>query len=99
MDRAVTGPSETILVLNAGSSSLEFALYEKSDGLPLVLRGSDSSLNANPRLRIGHAAGWPGVKIDPDLNARGGPDINASASSVIPTDEERAVAEEAFRSG
>jgi len=41
-----------ILALNAGSSSLKFALYEKRESLPLLLKGSIASLNANPRLRL-----------------------------------------------
>lgn len=41
-----------ILALNAGSSSLKFALYERREGLPLLVKGSVASLNANPRLRL-----------------------------------------------
>lgn len=41
-----------ILVLNAGSSSLKFAMYERRESLPLILRGSVSSLSAHPRLRL-----------------------------------------------
>lgn len=49
-----------ILVLNAGSSSLKFALYEGREGLPLVLKGSVSSLQSSPRLRVSTSGGAPG---------------------------------------
>jgi acetate kinase len=42
----------TILVLNAGSSSLKFALYGGAAGLPLLLKGSISRLAHAPRLKI-----------------------------------------------
>ncbi|EHK52497.1 acetate kinase [Allomesorhizobium alhagi] len=47
-----------ILVLNAGSSSLKFAVFERREGLPLIFKGSVSSLRANPRLKLstGNAA-------------------------------------------
>jgi acetate kinase len=41
-----------VLVLNAGSSSLKFAVYEQRDGLPLIFKGSVSSLRTNPRLKL-----------------------------------------------
>ena len=41
-----------VLVLNAGSSSLKFAVYEQRDGLPLIFKGSVSSLHTNPRLKL-----------------------------------------------
>jgi len=41
-----------ILVLNAGSSSLKFAVYVHSAALPLLLRGSVSALNHAPRLTV-----------------------------------------------
>lgn len=48
----VPAPTPTILTLNAGSSSLKFALYEGRQNLPLVLRGTVSSLDENPHLKI-----------------------------------------------
>lgn len=40
-----------LLTLNAGSSSLKFAVYETGPGLPLRLSGQVSGLGASPRLR------------------------------------------------
>lgn len=37
-----------ILALNAGSSSLKFALYERRENLPLLVKGDVASLNAIP---------------------------------------------------
>ena len=36
--------TDAILVLNGGSSSLKFAVFEGRDELPLLLRGNVSSL-------------------------------------------------------
>ena len=41
-----------ILVLNAGSSSLKFAVYAHSAALPLLLRGNIAALNHAPRLVV-----------------------------------------------
>lgn len=49
--------TDLILVLNGGSSSLKFAVFEGCDELPLLLRGNVSSLGGHPRLRVGAAAG------------------------------------------
>jgi acetate kinase len=53
------------------------------------------------RERIGTAAGWLGVRIDPKRNTAGEPAISAPGSAVdvlvIPTDEELAVAREVTR--
>jgi acetate kinase len=49
--------TDLILVLNGGSSSLKFAVFEGRDELPLLLRGNVSSLSGHPRLRVGAAAG------------------------------------------
>lgn len=40
-----------LLTLNAGSSSLKFAIYEAGPGLPLRLSGQVSGLGATPRLQ------------------------------------------------
>lgn len=40
-----------LLTLNAGSSSLKFAIYEAGPGLPLRLSGQVSGIGANARLR------------------------------------------------
>ncbi|WP_136619674.1 MULTISPECIES: acetate/propionate family kinase [Mesorhizobium] len=57
--------TDAILVLNGGSSSLKFAVFERSDQLPLLLRGNISSLGRQPRLRVEAAAGRS--KIDRSL--------------------------------
>ena len=49
--------TDAILVLNGGSSSLKFAVFEGRDQLPLLLRGNVSSLGHQPRLRVEAAAG------------------------------------------
>lgn len=52
------------------------------------------------REKICEASNWLGVKIDPERNRRGEEYIGATGSAVdvlvIPTDEERAVAEQVF---
>jgi acetate kinase len=48
---------DAILVLNGGSSSLKFAVFERRGELPLLLRGNVSSLGQQPRLRVEAAAG------------------------------------------
>ena len=40
-----------LLTLNAGSSSLKFALYEAVEGLPLALTGQVSGLGSAPRFQ------------------------------------------------
>ncbi|MER9329887.1 acetate/propionate family kinase [Mesorhizobium sp. M0488] len=42
--------TDAILVLNGGSSSLKFAVFEARDGLPLLLRGNIASLGGHPQL-------------------------------------------------
>ncbi|TIT66110.1 MAG: acetate/propionate family kinase [Mesorhizobium sp.] len=49
--------TDAILVLNGGSSSLKFAVFERRGELPLLLRGNVSSLGQQPRLRVEAAAG------------------------------------------
>lgn len=51
--------TDAILVLNGGSSSLKFAVFEERDALPLLLRGNVSSLAGHPRLRVEATAGEP----------------------------------------
>lgn len=41
-----------LLTLNAGSSSLKFAIYDAAAGLPLRLSGQVSGLGSAPRLRV-----------------------------------------------
>jgi acetate kinase len=49
--------TDAILVLNAGSSSLKFAVFETMVGLTLLLKGSIASLRGRPRLRLSAANG------------------------------------------
>jgi acetate kinase len=44
-------------VLNAGSSSIKFAIYEPGDDLPLRLHGQIEAIGVAPRLRVADAAG------------------------------------------
>lgn len=58
--------TDAILVLNGGSSSLKFAVFERHGELALLLRGNVSSLGQQPRLRVDAAAGRS--KIDRSLD-------------------------------
>ncbi|MBZ9700814.1 MULTISPECIES: acetate/propionate family kinase [unclassified Mesorhizobium] len=57
--------TDAILVLNGGSSSLKFAVFERRGELLVLLRGNVSSLGQQPRLRAEAAAGRS--KIDKSL--------------------------------
>ncbi|MGT2467636.1 hypothetical protein ACVOMV_26385 (plasmid) [Mesorhizobium atlanticum] len=71
--------TDAILVLNGGSSSLKFAVFEGRDDLPLVLRGSVSSLGQHPRLRVVPAGGAPEI----DRSLSDGPiDIDKAFAAV-----------------
>ncbi|MER9685156.1 acetate/propionate family kinase [Mesorhizobium sp. M0139] len=71
--------TDAILVLNGGSSSLKFAVFEGRDELPLLLRGNVASLSQHPRLRVDAAAGWPEI----DRSLSGGPiDIGEAFATV-----------------
>lgn len=59
--------TDAILVLNAGSSSLKFAVFETMTGLPLLMKGSITSLWDRPRLRVWNAEG--GLDKDDVLGA------------------------------
>jgi acetate kinase len=62
----------------------------------LVFTGGIGERAAEIRLRICREAGWLGVRLDPEANARGGPSISRSGSGVsvwvIPTNEELMIA-------
>lgn len=47
----------TLLVLNAGSSSLKFSLYGAARGLPKLLAGQIDGLASTPRMRVRDGAG------------------------------------------
>jgi acetate kinase len=44
--------ADAILVLNAGSSSLKFAVFERLAELPVLMRGSFTSLQRKPRMSV-----------------------------------------------
>jgi acetate kinase len=57
--------TDAILVLNGGSSSLKFAVFERGGQLAPLLRGNVSSLGRRPKLTVEAAAGRP--RIDKSL--------------------------------
>ncbi|MEP7453432.1 acetate/propionate family kinase [Phyllobacterium sp. SB3] len=72
--------TETILVVNAGSSSLKYALFEQSEELRPLLRGSISSLDEKPRMTV--SAGGGNRTVDIDLND-GAINIKQAMNQVI----------------
>lgn len=58
--------TEAILVLNAGSSSLKFAVFELADNLPARVRGSISSLDSKPRMKLSKGVDGTGVEVPVD---------------------------------
>ncbi|MBZ9798484.1 acetate/propionate family kinase [Mesorhizobium sp. ES1-4] len=71
--------NDAILVLNGGSSSLKFAVFEAREDLSLLLRGSVSSIRRNPRLRTEATAASPEV----DRSLGGGPIDIAGAFCAV----------------
>jgi acetate kinase len=67
----------------------------------VVFTGGIGENSAPIRERVGVAAAWLGVRLDEDENRRGGPRISRPASRVavwvIPTDEERMIADHTRR--
>ena len=58
-------------VLNAGSSSIKFAIYDPGDDLPLRFRGQIQAIGVAPRLKVTDAAGrtvaersWAAAELD-----------------------------------
>ncbi|WP_167449030.1 acetate/propionate family kinase [Mesorhizobium hawassense] len=51
--------TDTILILNGGSSSLKFAVFQGGDALHLLVRGSVSSIGQRPRLHVAPTATTP----------------------------------------
>jgi acetate kinase len=71
--------TDAILVLNAGSSSLKFAVFERRDQLPLLAKGGVSSLPDKPSLKVWSAGA---SKIERALGD--GPlDIRAAVARVV----------------
>jgi acetate kinase len=66
----------------------------------LVLTAGVGENSAEMRARICGKAAWLGIELDPAANRAGGPRISTPASRVgvwvIPTDEERMIAEQTF---
>ena len=50
---------ECIAVINAGSSSIKFALYEAGNGLDLMYRGQVEQIGVSPHLQVADADGRP----------------------------------------
>lgn len=72
--------SDALLVLNAGSSSLKYSVFARSVNLPLLLRGSISSLNHKPRMKVVDGRGYTKCDIDLDQNSI---DIADAMSMVV----------------
>ncbi|MDX8443557.1 acetate/propionate family kinase [Mesorhizobium australafricanum] len=53
--------TDAILVLNGGSSSLKFAVFQRGDELHLLVRGGVSSIGLRPRLHVAPAATTPAL--------------------------------------
>ncbi|RUU13069.1 acetate/propionate family kinase [Mesorhizobium sp. USDA-HM6] len=53
--------TDAILVLNGGSSSLKFAVFQQRDDLHLLVRGSVSSIGCQPRLHVAPTAVSPEI--------------------------------------
>ncbi len=74
-----TRPARSVLVLNAGSSSLKFALYEVDDGA-LRIRGQIEGVGAEPRLVA--RAGDGAVLADASLESRAG-DLGGALATLL----------------
>lgn len=67
----MAGQEGAILVLNAGSSSLKFAVHEAGPGRARLLKGEVEGLGATPRLRWQPAAGAAEERLDQGLDHDG----------------------------
>ncbi|MBA8882089.1 acetate/propionate family kinase [Phyllobacterium myrsinacearum] len=72
--------SDAILVFNAGSSSLKFAIFELDDTFRVHVRGSISSLDSNPRMRL--AEGTDGQSSEIPVDSEGF-DVKSAAGLVL----------------
>jgi acetate kinase len=66
-----------IAVINAGSSSVKFALYEADGDVEMMFRGQVEGIGVAPRLTVGDAQGrtvaerdWPAEGFDHDAATR-----------------------------
>ena len=83
--------SNTIIVLNAGSSSLKFSIYGVADRDPnLVARGQVEGLGSSPRFKAKDQQGQ--VLAEAALNGSFQGFGQAPSVWVIPTDEEAVIA-------
>ena len=71
-----------IAVLNAGSSSLKFALYRASERQELMFRGQIERLNSTPRLKVFEAGG---ALVDERQWQRGGLDHDGATREILAT--------------
>jgi acetate kinase len=67
----IPSASARVAVLNAGSSSLKFALYEAAGGLPLLFQGQVDGIAVSPQMTVRDAHGelvqdrkWPAEGFD-----------------------------------
>jgi acetate kinase len=51
------GAASCIAVVNAGSSSIKFGVYQADDGQPMLFRGKIEGIGVAPRLRVADAGG------------------------------------------
>ena len=72
--------ADALLVLNGGSSSLKYSVFTQSQDLPLLLRGSISSMDHKPRMKVVDSRGHVNsdIGLDKDLI-----DIAGAMSMVI----------------
>lgn len=69
-----------ILVLNAGSSSLKFAIFELQGDLPVRVRGSVASLDSKPKMKLSESVGANSIEVPVDGDAI---DIKGAMSLVL----------------
>jgi acetate kinase len=76
------GTRGTILVVNAGSSSIKFALFDIREGQTLALasKGQIDGIGTQPRLRVRDARGT--VLVDEEASAGDVPDVPAAMTRV-----------------
>src|SRR5579871_97487 len=66
-----------VAVLNAGSSSIKFAVYDPAAGLAVLFRGQIEGIGVKPHLKIADAQGrvaaertWPAERLDHEAATR-----------------------------
>jgi acetate kinase len=84
----MASPERCVAVLNAGSSSLKFAVYGAAADAPLMFKGKVEEIGTAPRLQVEDAQGrpaapakaWPGDGVDHAAATR---EVLATALSLI----------------